>query len=77
MDTTNSNNQTGLVIKRQVQVEAISKAVYLVTDFFEETEPLKMSLRRVAIECVESADKKNNFIIIVTYNIVMIITFNK
>ncbi len=62
MDTANNNNQQNLVIKRQVQVEAISKAVYLVTDFFEETEPLKMSLRRVAVECVESADRKNNFL---------------
>jgi hypothetical protein len=62
MDTINSNNKTSLVIKRQVQVEAISKAVYLVTDLFSEGEPLKMSLRRVAIQCVESEDKFNNFI---------------
>jgi len=62
MDTINSNNKTSLVIKRQVQVEAISKAVYLVTDLFSEGEPLKMSLRRVVIQCVESEDKFNNFI---------------
>lgn len=57
MDTTNSNNQTGLVIKRQVQVEAISKAVYLVTDLFGDGEPLKMSLRRVAVDIIENEDK--------------------
>jgi hypothetical protein len=62
MDTINSNNQTGLVIKRQVQVEAISKAVYLVTDLFSEDEPLRMSLRRVAIDCVESEDKVSSFL---------------
>lgn len=62
MDTINSNNQSGLVIKRQVQVEAISKAIYLITDLFENTEPLKMSLRRVAVECIESLDKKNVFL---------------
>lgn len=58
MDTTNGNNQTSLVIKRQVQVEAISKAVYLITNLFKDTEPLKMSLRRAAVECVECDDKK-------------------
>lgn len=62
MDTTNSNNQTGLVIKRQVQVEAISKAVYLVTDLFPQDEPLRMSLRRVAIDAVESEDKVSCFL---------------
>lgn len=62
MDTTNSNNQTGLVIKRQVQVEAISKAVYLVTDLFPQDEPLRMSLRRVAIDTVESEDKVSCFL---------------
>ncbi len=62
MDTINNNNQSGLVIKRQVQVEAISKAIYLITDLFEEPEPLKMSLRRVAISCVESSNKKDSFL---------------
>jgi hypothetical protein len=57
MDTTNGNNKTSLVIKRQVQLDAISKAVYLVTDLFSEGEPLKMSLRRVAIDIIENEDK--------------------
>ena len=62
MDTINNNNQSSLVIKRQVQVEAISKAIYLVTDLFENGEPLKMSLRRVAVDCVEKGDKKDSFL---------------
>jgi hypothetical protein len=66
MDSINNNNQSSghkeLVIKRQVQVEAISKAIYLVTDLFEDDEPLKMSLRRVAVDCVEKTDKKDSFI---------------
>jgi hypothetical protein len=62
MDTINNNNQTGLVVKRQVQVEAISKAVYLITDLFKEGEPLKMSLRRIAVECIEVTDKKESFL---------------
>ena len=62
MDTKNNNNQPSLVIKRQVQVEAISKAIYLVTDLFANDEPLKMSLRRIAIDCVENPDKKTPFI---------------
>ena len=62
MDTINNNNQSGLVIKRQVQVEAISKAIYLVTDLFKNDEPLKMSLRRVAVNCVENDKDNNSFI---------------
>jgi hypothetical protein len=62
MDTINNNNQSSLVIKRQVQVEAISKAIYLVTDLFEKSEPLKMSLRRVAVDTVEKTDKKDSFL---------------
>jgi len=62
MDTINNNNQSGLVIKRQVQVEAISKAIYLVTDLFENSEPLKMSLRRIAIDIVENEDRKNSLL---------------
>ncbi|MBC7766771.1 hypothetical protein H7Y21_02155 [Arenimonas sp.] len=62
MDTTYNDNQSSLVIKRQVQVEAISRAIYLVTNLFDKTEPLKMSLRRVSIECVENSDKKDNFL---------------
>ncbi len=61
MDTINNNNQTGLVIKRQVQVEAISRAIYLVTDLFKDEEPLKMSLRRVSIDCVENDTKVESF----------------
>lgn len=57
MDTINDNKKLGLVIKRQVQVEAISKAVYLVTDLFSEDEPLKMSLRRIAIDIIENENK--------------------
>ncbi len=66
MDSINNNNQssghTELVIKRQVQVEAISKAIYLVTDLFAPDEPLKMSLRRIAVICVEKTDKKDSFL---------------
>lgn len=62
MDTLYNDNQSSLVIKRQVQVEAISRAVYLVTNLFEDDEPLKMSLRRVSIECVENSDIKSSFL---------------
>ena len=41
------------------QVEAISKAIYLVTDLFENSEPLKMSLRRIAIDIVENLITRN------------------
>ncbi len=61
MDTKNNNNQNSLVIKRQVQVEAVSRAIYLITDLFNKDEPLKMSLRRSAIECIEKVIKKNHF----------------
>lgn len=61
MDTTYNDNQSSLVIKRQVQVEAISKAVYLVTDLFDEHEPLKLSLRKASVECVETVYKKDSF----------------
>jgi hypothetical protein len=62
MDTINDNKKQSLVIKRQVQVDAISKAVYLVTDLFSEEEPLKMSLRRIAVSCVENEDKVNSLL---------------
>jgi hypothetical protein len=62
MDTTYNDNQSGLVIKRQVQVEAISKAIYLVTDLFKNDEPLKMSLRRVAVNIIENEDKTNSLL---------------
>lgn len=62
MDTQNNNNQTSLVIKRQVQVEAVSKAIYLITDLFEKDEPLKMSLRRSAVGCIENSGMKESFL---------------
>lgn len=62
MDTSNNNNQSSLVIKRQVQVGAISKAVYLVTDLFDQSEPLKMSLRRVVVNCLENDFDKESFL---------------
>ncbi len=62
MDTINDNKKLSLVIKRQVQVEAISKAVYLVTDLFSEVEPLKMSLRRVAVDIIENEDKMSSLL---------------
>ncbi len=58
MDTINNSNQTGLIIKRQVQLESISKAIYLVTDVFDDSEPLKLSLRRVAVSVLENSDNK-------------------
>lgn len=48
-----------IVIKRQVQIEAISKAVYLVTDLFDADEPLRISLRKATIEAVASSDKSH------------------
>ncbi len=60
MDTQNNNNQTNLVIKRQVQIESISKAIYLITDLFEKDEPLRLSLRRAVIECIEYSNKKES-----------------
>lgn len=62
MDTSNNSNQSSLVIKRQVQVGAISKAVYLVTDLFDQSEPLKMSLRRVVVNCLENDFDKDSFL---------------
>ena len=62
MDTINDNKKLSLVIKWQVQVEAISKAVYLVTDLFSEVEPLKMSLRRVAVDIIENEDKMSSLL---------------
>jgi hypothetical protein len=66
MDKIYDNNQKsvehGLTVKRQVQVEAISKAIYLVTDLFDKDEFLKLSLRRIAVECVEKTDKKDSLL---------------
>ena len=62
MDTQDDNKKTNLVIKRQVQVEAVSRAIYLITDLFDKDEPLRMSLRRSAIECIDNSDKKESFL---------------
>lgn len=62
MDTQSNNNQTNLVIKRQVQIEAVSRAVYMITDLFEKDEPLRMSLRRISVECIESSNKKDSIL---------------
>lgn len=61
MDTKDDNKKTNLVIKRQVQVEAVSRAIYLITDLFDINEPLRMSLRRSALYCIENQDKKEGF----------------
>ncbi len=47
----------GLVVKRQIQMEAISKAIYLVTDLLEKEEPLRNTLRKVSVELLDSVHK--------------------
>lgn len=57
MDKQIDVNTNTIVIKRQIQIEAISKAVYLVTDLFDADEPLRLGLRKTAVEAVYSFDK--------------------
>lgn len=57
MDKQIDANTNAIVIKRQIQIEAISKAVYLVTDLFDADEPLRLGLRKTAVEAVYSFDK--------------------
>lgn len=56
-DTKSSSKDMGLVVKRQIQMEAISKAIYLVTDLLEKEEPLRNTLRKVSVELLDSANK--------------------
>ena len=56
-DTNGSSKDTGLVVKRQPQIEAISKAIYLVTDLVEKDEPIRNMLRKVSIELLDSNNK--------------------
>ncbi len=53
-NTSGSPKDTGLVIKRQIQMEAISKAIYLVTDLLEKDEPIRSTLRKVSVELLDS-----------------------
>lgn len=57
MDKQIDANTNTIVIKRQIQIEAISKAIYLVTDLFDLDEPLRLGLRKTAVEAVYSFDK--------------------
>lgn len=57
MDKQIDANTNTIVIKRQIQIEAISKAIYLVTDLFDLDEPLRLGLRKTAVEAVSSFDK--------------------
>lgn len=57
MDTQIDANVNNIVIKRQIQIEAFSKAVYLVTDLFSENEPLRNSLRKLAVDLISIIDK--------------------
>ncbi len=59
MDKPTEAKTNTIVIKRQVQIEAISKAVYLVTDLFDADEPLRIGLRKTAVEAVASFDKSH------------------
>lgn len=44
---------TSITTKRQIERGAVSKAVYMVTDLFEEGEPLKLALRKAAVEILK------------------------
>lgn len=57
MDKLHDTKVNDIVVKRQIQIEAISKAVYLVTDLFEKDEPLRLGLRRASVEIVSNSDK--------------------
>ncbi len=61
MDKQIDANSKTVVIKRQVQIEAISKAIYLVTDLFDLDEPLRLGLRKTSVEAVASFDKGHTF----------------
>lgn len=56
-DIKGSSKDQGLVVKRQIQLEAISKAIYLVTDLLDPAEPLRNTLRKVSVELLDSVDK--------------------
>lgn len=47
---------TTITTKRQIERGAISKAIYMVTDLFEEGEPLKSALRNTAVEILKDND---------------------
>ena len=57
MDTSIDLKKTDIQIQRQVPLEAISKALYLVTDLIEKSEPLRQSLRTLSIELLLVEDK--------------------
>ncbi|MEN9604359.1 MAG: hypothetical protein RJB39_44 [Candidatus Parcubacteria bacterium] len=57
MDKQIDANSNTIVIKRQIQIEAISKAIYLVTDLFDLDEPLRLGLRKTSVAAVASFDK--------------------
>ncbi len=57
MDTSLDVKKTDIQIQRQVPLEAISKALYLVTDLIEKSEPLRQSLRTLSIELLLVEDK--------------------
>lgn len=44
---------TSITIKRQIERGAVSKAIYMVTDLFEDSEPLKSALRNSAVDILK------------------------
>lgn len=44
---------TSITTKRQIERGAVSKAIYMVTDLFEDGEPLKLALRNAAVDMLK------------------------
>lgn len=44
---------TSITTKRQIERGAVSKAIYMVTDLFEDGEPLKLALRNAAVDILK------------------------
>ena len=56
MDTLLETKKQELQTQRQVPLEAISKALYLVTDLIDKNDPIRQSLRTLSIELILSED---------------------
>ncbi|MES2986002.1 MAG: hypothetical protein V4686_02660 [Patescibacteria group bacterium] len=50
---------TAITTKRQIERAAVSKAIYMVTDLFEEGEPLKSTLRKAALDILTSKEVRH------------------
>jgi hypothetical protein len=61
MLSTESNKDTALINKRQIERGVISKAIYMVTDSMSESEPLRVSLRVAAVDILK--DDRNHSVL--------------